>query len=240
MEQGKHLLVHWIRLADEKSVGNFQRKYCRVCGADIPYDASYCPNCGAAQESHTEPVMGESGNKLKEGLKGRRHIYLALFLVNLSIFVIAFFWGTVTSLSPQDAGALINDLQNTIGTTPSVAAIFRNNLTICLVFFVPFLGDVFMALVAYNTGLVLAALPVFNPLAPNSLVLLTMTLVFPWTWMELSAYSLASSTGLMIVVSATRRTLRRDAKRYLLSLLVCIILLALGAVIEEQALIMAG
>ncbi|MDQ1279452.1 MAG: hypothetical protein QG670_714 [Thermoproteota archaeon] len=240
MDQRKHLLVHWIRLADGKPAGNFQHKYCRLCGAVIPFDAFYCPNCGAAQESHVEPVIKEAGNTLQERLRRRRHAYLALFLVSLTIFIVAFFWGSTASLSPQYSRALINDLQNMIGTTPSAVTIFQNNMTICLFFFAPFLGDVFMALVAYNTGLVLAALPVVNPLAPNSLVLFATTLVFPWTWMELSAYSLASSTGLMIVVSAVRRTLGRDAKRYLLSLVVCVVLLAIGAIIEEQALILAG
>lgn len=235
MAMGKSVFTFFTRLTDAKpSVGSL-RKYCKVCGTSIPYESVYCQNCGAVQGLQpvaSEPLQPRGG--VAEALKGRRHIYLSLFFISLTIFIIAFIFGSNAKLPPQNANAIINDFQNSI-PVPSAWAIFKNNFTICLLFFIPLFGTAFVSLVGYNTGVVLAAVHIVNPSSPSAITLAIITLVSPWTWFELPAYAVASSTGLMMIVSALRRSFRKDSKSFLLALAVSIVLLAIGAIIEGYA-----
>ncbi len=113
--------------------------------------------------------------------------------------------------------------------------IFQNNVTLCLLFFIPFFGTAFMAFVGYNTGIVLSAVALVNPSAGSGVVLAFATMLFPWTWMEFTAYSLASSEGIIVVISAIRRTLTKESRRLLIVLAVAVILLVIGAITEELA-----
>jgi hypothetical protein len=108
-------------------------------------------------------------------------------------------------------------------------------MSLCFLFFIPFFGTAFMAFVGYNTGLVLSAVVIINPQSLTSLALAFATLLFPWTWMEFIAYSLASSEGLMVIVSALGHTLRKEARKFLMIFAIAIVLLIVGAIIEELA-----
>ena len=230
----------FARADDAKPAPESRRKYCKMCGSSISYDAVYCPNCGAAQEAQAVvPETARPRGGIAEAIVEMRHIRLTLFLISLAIFIFTFILGSSAHLSPQDAQAIISDYQNTIGARPTAIEVFGNNVILCLLSFIPVFGTAFMALVGYSTGIFLAALPIVNPSYTSSLTLAFTTLILPWAWMEFTAYSLASSAGLMMIVSALRRTLRKDVRKLLIALAVSVALLALGAFLEGLAIAMA-
>jgi hypothetical protein len=193
----------------------------------------YCPHCGATQQPEAPiPATRPVGGAGKYVMARMRRIRLYLILLSLAAFLVAFFVGSATPLTQQEANAIVREFSQAIGPNPTVAQIFRNNLTLCLLFFIPGFGTLFMAFVAYNTGVVLSAVALVSPSSPNALYLALLTLVFPWTPFEFAAYSLASGEGLMIIVSLIRRNLRREARSLLIVLVVAVGLLALGAIIE--------
>ena len=96
-----------------------------------------------------------------------------------------------------------------------------------------------MTFVGYNTGVVLSALSLLSPQSGNAVALALTLFLFPWTWMEFAAYSLASSAGLMVIISAIGRRLRMEARRFLIALAIATFLLIVGAIIEELAISIA-
>lgn len=237
VEISKYSLGKLVRLANIRSPSEAHRKYCKSCGSSTPYDADYCPNCGALQE--TPATTPEAVRPLTDVprtiVRRMRRIRNTLFFLSLAIFFFAFILGSTASLSRGEAQSIYQQFSSQVGPNPTALQIFSNNMILCLLFFIPFFGTAFMAFVGYNTGLVLSAVAIVNPQTPTSLVLAFTTLLFPWAWMEIIAYSLASSEGLMVIVSGVRRILRKEAKRFLIIFAIAIILLTVGAIIEELA-----
>jgi len=166
--------------------------------------------------------------------KGRR-IRLALFLLSLAVFVVTFLLGSTASLSTREAEVIVKEFTDVFGMNPSATLILTNNLILYLLSFIPALGLAFMAFAFYNSGLVLSALSIVAGAPSQALILAFMTLTLPWTWMELIAYSLASSEGIMAILALIGRTLRNEAKILLTILGVSVTLLIVGAVVEELA-----
>jgi hypothetical protein len=220
-------------LADARLAPEVKRKYCRACGSLIPHDATYCPHCGALQEAKVPEAAGPKAQGA-EAITKRRHIRLTFFFISLAIFIITFILGSMIPLSRQDAQAIVNGIRSTLGTHPTAIQIFRNNITLCLLFLIPLFGPAFMAYVGYSTGVVLAAAAILSPTS-SPLALAFASLLFPWTWLEFSAYSLASTAGLMIIVSTLRHKLRKEVIRFLIALVVSVALLTLAAVLESLA-----
>lgn len=236
MELGKTTLRHVLRLTDEKPAPESRRKYCKACGSLIPHEADYCPNCGAAQEPQgVTPAAKPKGRVAKAIATRMRSVRLTLFLVSLAVFVAAFLLGSKASLTRQEAQAIVNELMDTYGANPSVTLILRNNLTLCLLFFIPVFGTAFMAFVGYSTGMVLSAVALVSPNPTDSLILALVTLSLPWTWMEFVSYNIASSEGVMIILALIGRNIRKEAKRLLMLLAVSVALLVLGAFVEAFA-----
>ncbi|MCJ7635752.1 stage II sporulation protein M [Candidatus Bathyarchaeota archaeon] len=237
VEISKYSLGKLVRLANIRSPSEARRKYCKSCGSSILYDADYCPNCGALQET---PVTAPEAVRPLTGVpriivRRMRRIRYTLFFLSLAIFIFTFILGSTVPLSRQEAQLIYQQFNSQVGPSPTALQIFSNNMSLCLLFFIPFFGTAFMAFVGYNTGLVLSAVVIVNPQAPTSLVLAFTTLLFPWAWMEFIAYSLASSGGLMVIVSALGRTLRKEARKFLILFTVVVVLLIVGAVIEGLA-----
>ena len=88
-----------------------------------------------------------------------------------------------------------------------------------------------MGFVSYNTGLLLSAFATTQSITVIDLFL--STLLFPITWMELVAYSLASTQGIMLLYGVYTRRLRDEGKNLIKVVLICLLLLVLGAVIES-------
>jgi hypothetical protein len=153
----------------------------------------------------------------------------------LAIFIATFILGSMAPISQQEAQAIIDEFNTQIGSNPTAYQIFENNITLCLLFFIPFFGTAFMAFVGYNTGIVLSALALLNPQSGSPVALALTLFLFPWTWMEFVAYSLASNAGLMVIISAIGRRLKIEARTFLITLAIAAFLLAVGAIIEELA-----
>lgn len=212
---------------------NQDLKYCRHCGSKVPSDSNYCPFCGFSQQEAIQPLR-ESERK-GYIVKNVGRIRLTLFLISLALFIVGLTLGSQAPLSQGDAESIIQEFRNMIGSNPTTFEIALNNITICMIFFIPVVGTLFMAFVSYNTGMVLSAVTLISPSTSRLDILLT-TFIFPWTWMELIAYSLASTQGIMLILGVLTGRFRQEGRRTLISALICLILLGFGAYIEAIAL----
>jgi uncharacterized membrane protein SpoIIM required for sporulation len=76
-------------------------------------------------------------------------------------------------------------------------AIFVNNLEVAWAGILPVLGQLSFGLASYNTGRVIQAIAISDNYSP-SVVLISLYL-FPHTWVEESAYPIATAAGLLAV-----------------------------------------
>jgi len=152
--------------------------------------------------------------------------------------------GVLAPLSSEESQSLSKQLeqmqQNIRNMTilGSTETIFANNFPICLVMFVPIAGPFFGFYVLHTTGRVIAAESVTSG-AP-SLPIFLLLFLFPFTWLEFLAYSIALSESMWL----TRRIIQRRVKRELRStgmlIGVCAGLLLAGAIIEAAIISLVG
>lgn len=208
-------------------------KYCRYCGNKIPIASNYCPFCGLEQQA-TPQIFQETSFR-RYVTKNIRRIRLTLLITSIVVFVIGFFIGSQTQLSYSEAESIIEGFKELIGVNPTAVDIALNNISLCTIFFTPGIGMLFMIFVSYNTGVVLSAAALLSPSTTPLDIFLT-TFLFPWTWMELLAYGLASAQGIMLLLGAFTGRFRQEGKTTLMIAFVCLILLGLGSLIEVNAL----
>lgn len=207
-------------------------KYCRHCGSKIPVVASYCSFCGSNQQGVIQPPQEREmkGHTMRN--IGRARLILILF--SIALFMGGLFIGSQAPLSLSDAESVIQDFQNMFASNPTAVEIALNNISICLISFIPVIGTLFMAFVSYNTGAVLSAVAIVSHI--NRLNILLTIFLFPWTWMEILAYSLASTQGTMLLLGLRSGRFMRELRQTLKVTLICIALLLVGAFIEALAL----
>jgi hypothetical protein len=164
-------------------------------------------------------------------LKNNRRIRLTLFFISLGIFIFGLFVGSQVQFSKEEATIILKELGDNFATDLSALFIAQNNISLCMFFFIPLFGTSFMGFVSYNTGLLLSAFATTQSVTVIDLFL--STLLFPITWMELVAYSLASTQGIMLLLGVLTRRLRDEGKNLIKMVLICLLLLGLGAVIES-------
>jgi hypothetical protein len=164
-------------------------------------------------------------------------ITVAGFFILSLIVTIA---GVLTPLSAQDSEELSKELRQTqqemkqMDIFHSAVAIFRNNFLISLIMFVPVVGPFFGIYVLHNTGVIIAAESISNqaPALPVFLILF----IFPFTWMEFLAYSIALSESVWL----TRRIIQKKAQHELTRTVILILVVGatlLAAAFIESALI---
>jgi hypothetical protein len=127
---------------------------------------------------------------------------------------------------------MVKEFEDAIGPDPTAETIILHNTVLCLQFFIPVLGMASLGVVGFSSGNVLAAIALSSPNFISATDLFAYTLATPVAWIEFAAYSLASSEGIMIIISVFSRRLRREAKVFLLTLVVSISLLVLGGFVE--------
>jgi len=164
-------------------------------------------------------------------LKNRGRIRLTLFFISLGIFIFGLFIGSQGQFSNEEATIVLKEFEDVLATDVSALFIAQNNISLCMLFFIPIFGTSFMGFVSYNTGLLLSAFATTQSITVIDLFL--STLLFPITWMELVAYSLASTQGIMLLYGVYTRRLRDEGKNLIKVVLICLLLLVLGAVIES-------
>lgn len=208
-------------------------QYCKYCGSRVPLNAVFCPNCGKSQliaQAEAEPE--EKRRSESRIVRNMRTIRVAAFLICIEIYISGFILGSQTTLSLDDAVLIRSQVEQIVVSGPLVLRLAQNNIEICLIFFIPIFGALFMALVSYSTGLVISALSLLST-SVTRLQLLQMAFLFPWTWLEGIAYSLAASEGVLFLLGVLTRRFREEGKTLLKTILVCVALLIVGAVIES-------
>lgn len=143
--------------------------------------------------------------------------------------------GVLTPLSSEEANAIGNELNETRNTMDSmpvvrqVPFIFGNNFMICLAGFVPIAGPIFECYVLYSTGVVIAA-DSYNK--ANPLMVFLFLFIFPFTWLEFIAYSIAFAESVWLTWRIIQRRFRSEVVTTCKFISICAVMLLLAAVIE--------
>jgi len=126
-------------------------------------------------------------------------IALILFLVSQLILILA----AILPFFPGEAqmyNTILNNTRSQVAGatfTEAFKAIFVNNLQVAWGGMLPVLGQLSFGLASYNTGRVIQAIAISDNVSP-ALVLFLLYLL-PHTWVEESAYPIATAAGLLAV-----------------------------------------
>ena len=203
--------------------------YCPYCGTKIPEeeDARFCPNCGAS-------IPRREIGKRKMVLIGTLQDRMIVFLIVFVLCIIATVIGALARVEPPEAQNMVQEMDKirNIAKVAGVQLIFGNNLMYTLVMFVPVVGPGFGFYVLYNTGRILAAYGAISKVNP----VLTFLFLFalPFTWMEYISYTLAISESIWMTYAIIKRNLRNELTTMSIIIVICNILLLLGALIETS------
>jgi len=139
--------------------------------------------------------------RLPQALTHLSTLALFLFLVSQLILILA----AVLPFFPGEAQMYNTILNSTrsqytgVTFTEAFKSIFINNLQVAWGGILPVLGQIFFGLASYNTGRVIQAIAISDQY-PSSVVLITLYLL-PHTWVEESAYPLATAAGLLAITT---------------------------------------
>jgi uncharacterized membrane protein SpoIIM required for sporulation len=139
--------------------------------------------------------------RLPQALTHFSTLVLILFVVSQLILILA----AVLPFFPGEAQMYNTILNNTrsqvAGATfmEAFKAIFVNNLQVAWGGILPVLGQLSFGLASYNTGRVIQAIAISDNYSP-AVVLITLYLL-PHTWVEESAYPIATAAGLLAVTT---------------------------------------
>jgi hypothetical protein len=167
----------------------------------------------------------------------RRLITIALlFIISIVVTVV----GVLSPLSAEDASSINREVDKLRGTV-SVQLIFGNNLMICMVMFIPFVGPIFGLFALYNTGVVINAQSMSATAqgVPALLILFTL-FFFPFTWLEFLSYSTALAESAWLVERALRHSFRREIKNAAILISIVSVMLLAGAIIEIALISLLG
>ncbi len=168
----------------------------------------------------------------------RRARVLALILAFLISFAVTFV-GTLSSMSPEEAKWIYEELQEALPHLMSIQAIFQNNFMYTLIMFIPVLGPLSGFYVLYSTGRAIAAFALVS--GENPAVLFLLTFFFPHAWIEYTAYALAMSQSLWLTLRIVqRRSLKAEAKYTCMFIAACAALLLIAAVVEMMTIQLLG
>ena len=187
--------------------------------------------------------MAEAMPEYKWEGKPEHHVFrnmetvrIIAFFICMGVFLGGLILGSTSNLTTADASLIVNQVQNQFEQFKSAVQlalrIAENNVEICLIFFIPVFGTFFMATVGYNTGIVFSASAIISHSA-TSLQLLGFTALLPFFWLEVIAYSLAASEGILFLFGVLTRRFKEESKNLLKTILVCVALLVVGAIVES-------
>ena len=137
--------------------------------------------------------------RLPQALTRFSTLALALFLISQLILILA----AVLPFFPGEAqmyNTILNSTRSQVtGATfiEAFKAIFVNNLQVAWSGMLPVLGQLSFGLASYNTGRVIQAIAISDQYPPT--VVLISLYLFPHTWVEESAYPIATAAGLLAV-----------------------------------------
>lgn len=172
----------------------------------------------------------------------RKRIYSAI-----AIFVFALvitFIGSLVPLDAQAANQINDELNQTVTSLRQEGVltqfIFGNNFIICLLMFVPVLGPLFGFYALFNTGMVVGAMATAQGY-PLALVFFSLILT-PVFWLEFAAYSVAISESVWLFRRIMQGRSRgwHELKNAGFLVLICAVILLVGAVVEVALISIAG
>ena len=167
--------------------------------------------------------------RLRNVSLGKRERALTIILAFVASLAVTLA-GALSSMSTSEAHEISKEVKEMLPDLMSVPAIFRNNFLHCLLMFTPVFGLFYAFYVLYSTGRVLAALAMVSGINPGALFGITFFL--PHAWIEYTAYALAMSQGVWLVLGVAQRRFKAEAKNTGISIVVCALLLLSAAAIE--------
>ncbi len=189
-------------------------------------------------EANQEPVLPPRPSAVKE-LLGRRRLALILtvFLIELAIFFLAASvpMGAATQQALRSEAKSLTRTSNSLGLTGQIVYIFTHNAAIAFGEMVPVVGGLLWVASIYVTGQVIQAVALSQD-APGVLYGLLL-LFFPFAVVELSAYAVAVSSGVMLIVAWRRRRLRSEARVLVLEAGVVAAMLSVAAAMETVTIV---
>lgn len=151
------------------------------------------------------------------GVLSRRRVTLVLAV--LAIEVVIFFVGLLIPLSDATRQAMFNQTSSQFGEVQTGSAaqltgfIFTHNASIAYLEMIPVAGAVLFAVSVFSTGLAAQALVASQgyPVQLGAAIF-----VFPYSWVELTGYSVALVSGFMLLAAWRKRRLRQELRVFVL------------------------
>ena len=186
--------------------------------------------------SESSPLLEAPAPKppsLTSELLDRRRILLVLgvFVVEIVIFIS----GLVTPLSSGEQQIIANQTSSQFAPIQSaslqeqVVFIFSHNLLIALAEMIPVFGAFLFVYSVHFTGLVTQAIVAQKNLPGLAGLIL---FVFPYTFVELSAYAIAAASGVMLIWAAITKRLMHELKVFTIEAFVIVGVLFTAAAME--------
>jgi hypothetical protein len=158
-------------------------------------------------------------------------IFLGIFLLELAVFAL----GLLTPLPRPTQQSLSNDTSTlfsgvqSAGPAQLVVFIFSHNLVIALLEMIPLLGALVLMISIYSTGLAAQVIALTHGY-PGQLG--AALLLYPYSFLELSAYALAVGAGLMLILSWRKGEFARELRVFVLEMLFIGAVLIIAAAME--------
>jgi len=162
---------------------------------------------------------------------------LMVFLVELTIFFLATSvpMNAATQQALENEAKNITGVSNSLGPTGQFVYIFTHNAAIAFGEMVPVVGGLLWVISTYVTGQIFQAMAVSQgvPGALYGLVLF----FFPFAIVEMSAYAVAVSSGVMLIVAWRRHRLRSETRVLILEIGIVATMLLVAAAMETVTIV---
>jgi len=158
-------------------------------------------------------------------------IRIITFFIFLGIFAGAFQFGTMSTVSAEEANIFMKEFEDLILDIDAFG-IFVHNTTIALPMFIPGFGVAWGIFSAWSTGFAFAAIaatvPEIGDISPLSLLFLS-----PFGLMEIFAYSLGISRSFILIRAISKKiNLRQFIKPTVIEIGIVVTLLLAGGYLE--------
>ncbi len=189
----------------------------------------YCPICGSdlKPKPQTPEVKKEYFGRLQFVVTRPRMTRVIVFVLCITVFTMGLIVGNNTPMNNEKANEILEPF---LDFEPSFTNIAFNNIINNLLLFTPGIGVLLLAYSSFTAGLVLAA--VSFQTGSGSLSYFMMLLNNPVFWIEVIAFCLAASQGIMFLFGWLTKRRNVEGRNTLIVMVICFILLLVAAYIE--------
>lgn len=157
---------------------------------------------------------------------------IILFFVFMGLFTVAFQLGSMMEVSEEEANIFMKEFEKLIEDIDAIG-IFTHNATISLPMFIPGFGVAWGLFSAWSTGFAFAAIVTITPELAD-IPPVTILYLSPFGFMELFAYSLATSRSFILIRAIAKKTnLTQFLKPTLIEIGIVVGLLLAGGFLED-------